>query len=50
MLRQMGNDELFQLYDKDLIFRLHNAKNLSDTRKIIAQFKDHLGDYIHTFM
>ena len=45
MLRQMGNDELFQLYDKDLILRVHNSKNLGDTRKILAQFKDHLGEY-----
>ncbi|MGD0352306.1 MAG: tyrosine-type recombinase/integrase [Dehalococcoidia bacterium] len=45
MLKQMGNDELFQLYDKDLILRLRNAKNLSDTKKILVLFKDHLGDY-----
>jgi hypothetical protein len=45
MLKQMGNDELFQLYNTDLILRLRNAKNLSDTRKIIAKFKDHLGGY-----
>jgi site-specific recombinase XerD len=45
MLKQMSNDELFQLYDQDLILRLRNAKNLGDTRKIIAKFKDHLGDY-----
>jgi integrase/recombinase XerC len=45
MLGQMNNDELFQLYDKDLILRLHNAKNLSDTRKILASFKEHLGSH-----
>ncbi len=45
MLRQMSNDELFQLYDKGLILRLRNAKNLTDTRKILARFRDHLGDY-----
>jgi hypothetical protein len=37
MLRQMSNDELFQLYDKDLILRLRNAKNLNDNRKILEQ-------------
>ncbi|MCX6006484.1 MAG: hypothetical protein NTZ34_04385, partial [Chloroflexi bacterium] len=29
MLRQMTNDELFKLYDSDIVLRLHNAKNLS---------------------
>ena len=28
MLKKMGNEELFQLYDKELILRLRNAKNL----------------------
>ena len=32
MLRQMNNEDLFQLYDSDLVLRLHNAKNLADTR------------------
>jgi integrase len=45
MLRQMTNDELFRLYDSDLLLRLHNAKNLSDTRKTLVRFKDHLGEY-----
>ena len=35
MLRQMNNGDLFQLYDSDLVFRFHNAKNLADTRKIL---------------
>jgi integrase/recombinase XerD len=45
MLRQMNNEDLFQLYDSDLILRLHNAKNLTDTRKILTRFKEYLGDY-----
>ena len=45
MLRQMNNEDLFQLYDSDLVLRLHNAKNLSDTRKILAKFKECLGYY-----
>jgi integrase/recombinase XerC len=45
MLRQMTNDELFKLYDSDLVLRLRNAKNLSDTRKILARFKAYLGEY-----
>jgi hypothetical protein len=31
-LRYMTNDGVFQLYDSDLVLRLHNAKNLSATR------------------
>ena len=30
MLRQMNNEDLFQLYDSDLVLRLHNAKNLAE--------------------
>ena len=41
----MGNQELFLLYDSDLVLRLHNAKNLSDTRKLLARFKNHLNGY-----
>jgi integrase/recombinase XerD len=44
-LRNLTNDELFKLYDSDLVLRLHNAKNLSDTRKILARFKDHLNGF-----
>ncbi len=29
-LREMTDDELFRLYDDDLVLRLHNAKNLRD--------------------
>ncbi len=45
MLRQMNNEDLFQLYDSDLVLRLHNAKNLTDTRKMLTRFKECLGDY-----
>jgi len=41
----MGNQELFQLYDKELILRLRNAKNLRDTRKILARFIEFLGSH-----
>ena len=44
MLGQMNNEDLFQLYDSDLVLRLHNAKNLADTRKILTRFKECLGD------
>ncbi|HEY41995.1 MAG TPA: hypothetical protein G4O18_09120 [Dehalococcoidia bacterium] len=41
----MNNDELFRLYDDDLVLRLHNEKNLSDTRKLLDRFKHYLGGY-----
>ena len=44
-MRHMTNSELFDLYDSDLVLRLHNAKNLSDTRKILAKFKEYLNSY-----
>ena len=44
MLRQLDNEKLFTLYDSDLVLRLHNEKNLKDTRKILAEFKRFLGD------
>jgi len=33
-LRDKNNDELFQLYDSDLILRTNNAKNLNNNPKI----------------
>ena len=45
MSRQMNNGDLFELYDSDLVLRLHDAKNLADTRKILTKFKECLGDY-----
>jgi integrase len=37
-LRQMTNQELLDLYDSDLALRLHNAKNLRDTRVTLQRF------------
>jgi len=45
MLRQMKNEDLFQLYDSDLVLRLHNTKNLADTRKMLTRYREYLGDY-----
>jgi hypothetical protein len=45
MLRQLSNEELFRLYGGDLALRLHNAKNLSDTRGMLARFKEYLNGY-----
>ncbi|MFC2062652.1 hypothetical protein ACFLS8_01705 [Chloroflexota bacterium] len=44
-LRRMTNEELFQLYDSDLVLRLHSPKNLSDTRKFLTRFNQYLGNY-----
>ena len=45
MLRRLNKDDLFKLYDSDLVLRLRNAKNLSDTRKMLARFKEYLNGY-----
>jgi integrase len=44
-LRNLPNEELFKLYDSERVLRLHNAKNLSDTRKTLAKLKDCLGNF-----
>lgn len=44
-LRNLTNDQLLELYDSELVLRLHNAKNLSDTRKILNRFKAYLGQF-----
>ena len=43
-LKDKTNEELFQLYDSDLILRLNNPKNLSDTRTIPQHFREFLGE------
>jgi integrase/recombinase XerD len=45
MLRNLPNSELIRLYDSQLVLRLHNAKNLRDTRHILARFLSYLGAY-----
>jgi integrase/recombinase XerD len=43
-MRQMSNRDLFKRYDSELLLRLHNRKNLSDTRKILGKFEAFLGE------
>jgi integrase len=43
-LRNLTNNQLIALYDNTLVLRLHNVKNLRDTRTILAHFKKYLGD------
>ncbi|MFC2041127.1 tyrosine-type recombinase/integrase, partial [Chloroflexota bacterium] len=42
-MRQMSNRNLFKLYDTELLLRLHNKKNLSDTRKMLSNFETFLA-------
>ena len=43
-LKDKTNEELFQLYDSDLLLRLNKPKNLSDTRTILQHFREFLGE------
>jgi len=43
-MRQMSNHDLFKRYDTELVLRLHNKKNLSDTRKILSKFEAFLAE------
>ncbi len=45
MLRRLNNDNLFELYDSDLVLRLRNPKNLSDNRKMLIRFREYLDGY-----
>ena len=44
-LRHMRNDELFQLYETELVLRLRSQKNLEETKKLLQKFKEFLGEY-----
>ena len=44
-LRHLTNETLFPLYDNEIVLRLHNVKNLSDTRKQLAKFKEYLNGF-----
>ncbi len=35
----MSNQDLFKRYDNELLLRLHNIRNLSDTRKMLGKFE-----------
>ena len=41
----MTNDKLFPLYDNELVLRLHNAKNLRDTRRMLGKFREYLNRF-----
>jgi hypothetical protein len=44
-LRNLPNAELTRLYDSELVLKLHNPKNLRDTRKVLSHFMSYLGAY-----
>ena len=39
MLRTMTNDKLFELYDQDMVLRVHNERNLKYDRSTLGKFK-----------
>jgi len=43
-MRQMSNRDLFKRYDTELLLRLHNRKNLSDTRTILGKLEAFLAE------
>ncbi len=45
MLRNQPNSELARLYDSELVLKLHNAKNLRDTRNALSRFMSDRGGY-----
>ena len=45
MLRNLPNAELGRLYDSELVLKLHNAKNLCDTRNMLSRFMSYIGAY-----
>jgi integrase/recombinase XerD len=42
-LRNKSNDELFTLYDADLLLRVRNARNLNNERQLLAKFQQYLN-------
>ena len=44
-LRRMTNDDLFELYDADLVLRVHNKRNLANFRALLAKFRAYLGGF-----
>jgi len=44
-LRHKNNNELFTLYDNELVLRVHNTRNLGNDRGLLARFKGYLNGY-----
>jgi hypothetical protein len=44
-LKHKTNDELFTLYDAELILKVHNTRNLEMERRLLAKFHSYLNSY-----
>jgi len=44
-LRHLTNDQLFELYDAELLCRHRSAKELYEDRRVLKHFKDFLGQF-----
>jgi len=38
------NQELFTLYDSELVLKVHNAKTLASDRSLLSKFHEFIGD------
>ena len=45
VLRQKRNDELFHLYETELVLRLRSQQNLDETKDFLRKFQDYLGEF-----
>ena len=43
--RNLSNLELFQIYDNEILLRLHKPRNLQDTSRLLYRLQDYLGSY-----
>jgi len=44
-LRHKSNDELFSLYDAELVLRIRNERNLEQERQLLSKFHEYLNSY-----
>ncbi|MFC1904236.1 tyrosine-type recombinase/integrase [Chloroflexota bacterium] len=44
-LRHKSSNELFSLYDAELILRIRNERNLEHERRLLSKFHEHLNSY-----
>ncbi len=44
-MKNLNNDEVFQLYDSELTLRIRNLRNLSQDRRLLDRFNQYLNGY-----
>ena len=44
-MRHKSNNELFSLYDAELVLRVRNASNLENERRLLGKFHEYLNSY-----